>query len=146
MNKKALAFLGGVGVGALVMYFLDPRSGDARRARAGQRLASAGRKSGEALGDGARDLVDRAGTLARRTRGRLRGEPADDVVAQGVRSALDSIIAHPGRVRVSADNGVVTLSGVIDEEEAKGLTAAARAVRGVKDVVDRTEIREEVSR
>ena len=145
MKGKAWAFLGGVGVGALAMYFLDPRSGDVRRAAASDRLISAGRMSGAAIGDGAKDLADRAGKrAARRAKARFQGEATDDVLAQRVRSAIDVIVAHPKRVNVSATGGVVTLSGSIEEEEAKGLTTAVRSVKGVKDVVDRTEVREEV--
>ena len=144
MKGKAWAFLGGVGVGALAMYFLDPRSGDVRRAAASDRLISAGRMSGAAIGDGAKDLADRAGAAARRAKARFQGEATDDVFGQRVRSAIDVIVAHPKRVNVSATGGVVTLSGSIEEEEAKGLTTAVRSVKGVKDVVDRTEVREEV--
>ncbi|MEO8200410.1 MAG: BON domain-containing protein [Gemmatimonadota bacterium] len=146
MKGKAWAFLGGVGVGALAMYFLDPESGDDRRAAASDRLVIAGRRSGEAIEGRARQLARGASTAARRAGARLKGEPANEVLAQRVRSSLDSVIAHPRRVNVSVEGGTVTLAGIIEEEEASGLTAAVRAVSGVKDVIDRTQVRAEVAR
>jgi osmotically-inducible protein OsmY len=49
-------------------------------------------------------------------------------------------------INIAAQGGVVTLSGTVSEEEAKGLTDAVRKVQGVKDVVDETEVRQEVAR
>jgi osmotically-inducible protein OsmY len=49
-------------------------------------------------------------------------------------------------INISANAGVVTLSGTVSEEETKGLSAAVRGVHGVQDLVDQTEVREEVVR
>ncbi len=146
MKGKAWAFLGGVGVGALAMYFLDPDSGDNRRSAASDRLLSARKTTGAAIEDRARQFAKEAKAAARRTRSRLTGEPADEVLAQRVRTALDSVIAHPRRVNVTVEGGTVTLNGDIEEEEVSGLTAAVRTVSGVKDVIDRTQVREEMAR
>jgi osmotically-inducible protein OsmY len=147
MRGKAWAFLGGVGVGALVMYFLDPTSGNRRRAVTRDRMLKAGRDTGEAIEGKAKDLTNRAKGLASRARARFGTDtPSDDVLAQRVRTALGRVISHPRMINISANAGVVTLSGTVSEEEAKGLSAAVRGVHGVQDLVDQTEVREEVVR
>ena len=147
MRGKALAFLGGVGVGALAMYFLDPTSGNRRRAVTRDRVLKAGRDTGEAIEGRAKDLANRAKGLAARTRARFETDtPSDDVLAQRVRTALGRVISHPRTINISAKAGVVTLSGTVSEEETKGLSATVRGVQGVQDLVDQTEVREEMVR
>jgi hypothetical protein len=147
MYGKSWAFLGGVGVGALVMYFLDPTSGNRRRAVTRDKVSKAGRDAGSAIQGKTRDLANRARGLAARTRSRFEGEtPADDVLAQRVRTALGRVISHPKLINIAANDGVVTLSGTVAEEETIGLSAAVRAVQGVKELVDETSVREELAR
>ena len=143
MRGKSWAFLGGVGVGALVMYFLDPTTGARRRMGARNRVLKAGRAAGKAIESNAKDLADRARGIAERTRSRFDpGTPPDDVLAQRVRTALGRVISHPAMISISAAAGVVTLSGTVSEEEAKGLTAVVRGVEGVREVEDDTAVRE----
>lgn len=147
MRGKALAFLGGVGVGALVMYFLDPTSGNRRRAVTRDRMLKAGRKTGRAIEGRAKAMAGRAKGLAARARAHFETDtPSDDVLAQRVRTALGRVISHPRLINISAKAGVVTLSGTVSEEETKGLSAAVRGVQGVSEVVDETEVREEMAR
>ena len=147
MRGKALAFLGGVGVGALVMYFLDPTSGNRRRAVTGDRMLKAGRKTGHAIEGRAKAMAGRAKGLAARARAHFETDtPSDDVLAQRVRTALGRVISHPRLINISAKAGVVTLSGTVSEEETKGLSATVRGVQGVTELVDETEVREEMAR
>ena len=147
MRGKSWAFLGGVGVGALVMYFLDPDAGSRRRIGAREKMLKAGRSTGEAIEGKAKVLADQARRLAERARSRFDpGTPADDVLAQRVRSSLGRVISHPRMISIAAAAGVVTLTGTVSEEEAKGLSATVRGVEGVQDVVDQTEVREEMVR
>ena len=147
MRGKALAFLGGVGVGALAMYFLDPTSGNRRRAVTRDRVLKAGRDTGEAIEGRAKDLANRARGLAARTRARFETDtPSDDVLAQRVRTALGRVISHPRTINISAKAGIVTLSGTVSEEETKALSATVRGVQGVQDLIDLTEVREEMVR
>ena len=147
MRGKALAFLGGVGVGALVMYFLDPTSGNRRRAVTRDRVLKAGRKTGHAIEGRAKAMAGRAKGLAARARAHFDSDtPSDDVLAQRVRTALGRVISHPRLINISAKAGVVTLSGTVSEEESKGLSAAVRGVQGVTELVDETEVREEMAR
>jgi osmotically-inducible protein OsmY len=147
MKGKALAFLGGVGVGALAMYFLDPTSGNSRRSVVRTKVVTTGRETGKAVQGRARAMASRAKSLAERSLARFdTTAPSDDVLSQRVRTALGRVISHPRMINISAQAGVVTLNGTVSEEEAQGLSATVRSVEGVKDLVDQTEVREEVAR
>jgi osmotically-inducible protein OsmY len=92
-------------------------------------------------------MASRAKALADRSLARFDSTaPSDDVLAQRVRTALGRVISHPRLINITAESGVVTLSGSVSEEETKGLSATVRGVEGVKDLVDQTEIREEAVR
>jgi hypothetical protein len=129
------------------MYFLDPSSGSRRRTAARDRMVRASRDTGKAIEGRAKAMAGKAKALAERARGQFDPDtPADDVLAQRVRTALGRVISHPRMISISAKAGVVTLSGTVSEEETKGLTSAVRGVPGVKDVEDQTEVREEAVR
>jgi len=147
MKGKALAFLGGVGVGALAMYFLDPTSGSARRSAARNKAVDTTRDTGKAVQGRARAMASRAKALAEKGLSRFDSSaPSDDVLAQRVRTALGRVISHPRMISITAEAGVITLSGTVSEEESIGLSGAVRGVDGVKDLVDQTSVREEAAR
>jgi osmotically-inducible protein OsmY len=129
------------------MYFLDPTSGRLRRSAARNRVVTTSRETGEAVRGRAKAMASRAKSLAERSLARFDSTaPSDDVLAQRVRTALGRVISHPRMISIAAQGGTVTLSGSVSEEEAQGLSATVRSVDGVKDLVDQTEIREEVTR
>jgi osmotically-inducible protein OsmY len=129
------------------MYFLDPTSGHHRREVTRDKVTKAGRDTGRAIQGRARAMAGRARGLAAQARRRLESDsPSDDILAQRVRTALGRVISHPRMINISASAGVVTLNGTVAEEETLGLSAAVRGVHGVKDLIDQTEVREEVAR
>ena len=146
-GKAAWAFLGGFGLGALAMYFLDPSTGTERREAARDRVVTAGRRTRGAIREGSHEVVDRARGVAAKAKSTLRerigGSRSDDDLAQRVRSALGRIVSHANQIRISASNGVVTLAGTVTEEEGSKLSSIVRGVDGVKDVIDQTQIRED---
>jgi BON domain len=147
MRGKSWAFLGGLGLGALAMYFLDPTAGDRRRAVARDKFLKTTRRARTDVERRAKNLTNRAKGVAARTRSHFESDnPTDEVLAQRVRTALGRVISHPRLIGISAESGVVTLSGSVIEEESNALSQAVRKVRGVRDVVDQTEVREEALR
>lgn len=58
--NKTLLLLGGVGLGAALMYILDPDQGRRRRALARDKIVSASNKTGRAIGKKSRHLRNRA--------------------------------------------------------------------------------------
>ena len=86
MNRE-LTFIGGIGLGAALMYILDPDRGRRRRALVRDQLARAANKTPEALGATARDLSNRARGLTAEARRLVTSDDvSDQVLAQRVRS------------------------------------------------------------
>lgn len=79
-------------------------------------------------------LVAACATL-RRARQRAAGASADRLV-QRVRARIGHVASHPRSIQVSASGGRVTLSGRVLAAEHADLVAAARHVRGVREVND----------
>jgi len=139
-NSGALAFLLGLGLGAAVMYFLDPDAGRRRRALVRDQCA----RGGHALQDATEGAVQAA---ANRTRGYIKraqlavkggDEYAEDWVLEArVRAAMGHVVADLKDVAVRAENGVVILEGGAPSADAQELVACARRVRGVRDVDNR---------
>jgi osmotically-inducible protein OsmY len=68
---------------------------------------------------------------------RFSAAPVDDgVLVDRVRSQLGHIVAHPGTIQVTAQNGKVTLSGPIRANEVDNLLSCVRHVNGVNEVVN----------
>lgn len=145
-GKSALALLGGLGVGALLMYVLDPQRGARRRALARDKANRMRHRAGEALAARSRDLRNRSRGVAAKTRSLVQKEEAgvpDEVLAERVRSRIGRAVSHPGSVEVAARDGVVTVSGPVLAEEADELLTAIRDTPGVYDVEDLLEVHDE---
>jgi hypothetical protein len=136
--------LAAMGLGAGLMYFVDPQRGRRRRALVRDKFAHALSISADAADTTARDLVHRmAGTIAR-LRGALRRRATDDVVlCERVRARLGRVVSHPHAIDVKATAGRVMLSGPIVQAEAKKLVRAVERVDGVREVVNALEEHEE---
>jgi uncharacterized membrane protein len=132
-----------LGIGAALMYFLDPNRGARRRSMARDKIVHAFRKTTDGVDTAGRDLRNRARGIAAEARGRFEDGDADDaVLVARVRAEMGRVVSHPGAITATADDGVVTLSGAVLAEEASELVSRTRAVRGVRDVVDRLELHE----
>jgi hypothetical protein len=140
MNKGTIA-LTGLGIGAGVMYLLDPAGGKRRRARARYLVVHSSHTVKNAAGAASRDLEHRVAGLAARTHALLSAHPApsDDVLAERVRARVGRLVSHPGAIEVKADSGVISLSGPVFAAESARLVHGVRAVPGVTRVDDRLE-------
>lgn len=111
------------GLGALLMFLLDPQQGRRRIALARDRLvrlANTGRETGDA---GGRDLAHRASGLVARARHALRrGTPDDDVLAERVRAQ------RYGLRRCSMPGALLGIAGI-------GLAARAVANKDIGRLV-----------
>lgn len=136
------SWLGGLGLGAALMYLLDPDRGRRRRAIARDGLASRVWGSGEFLEKTGRDVGNRARGMVARARGRVvpEGPVDDEVLAERVRSKMGRSVSHPGAIEVTAESGRVTLRGPILEDEIEDLLSTVRSVRGVHEVEDRLDV------
>ena len=137
---KAAALLGGIGLGAALLYLLDPDRGARRRALARDKAVHFGRVAGERLGARSRGLRNRAQGLAARAR-RAKSEEVTggDVLEARVRSEIGRAARNPGAIHVAARGGRITLTGPVLAKEKEALIACAEAVPGVEQVEDRLE-------
>ncbi|HLS48175.1 MAG TPA: BON domain-containing protein [Gemmatimonadales bacterium] len=144
-SGKAGALLLAAGVGAALMYFLDPGRGARRRAIARDRTASAVRSGSESVQRRAEDARNRITGAVASARNRLRRDaPTERQLVERVRSELGRHTDHVSAIEVLAEDGVVTLRGQVLAEELSSVVATARRVRGVEDVHDELEVRDAI--
>jgi hypothetical protein len=144
-KNSALALLGGLGVGALLMYVLDPQRGARRRALARDKATRLGHRAGETLAARSRDLRNRSRGVAAKTRSLVHKDEdvSDAVLAERVRARIGRVVGHPGSIDVAAENRIVTLSGPVLEDEVDDLLSAVRDTPGVEEVEDRLDVHAE---
>jgi osmotically-inducible protein OsmY len=137
-RNEALAVLAGIGIGATLMYFLDPQRGNARRTQAIDQTGGMLRSTRRDLEIARRELRNRARGAAAELRGRLRDEYLDDErIEERVRAQAGHRIDSSMRgVEVEAVGGTVILRGQVAPADHQDLVEAAREVRGVHEVRD----------
>jgi hypothetical protein len=143
--NPALRMLAAIGVGAGVMYVLDPEGGRRRRAVARDRMRSVVARTGDAVDVTSRDMRNRAQGVVAEIRSLLRhdGRTSDEVLLQRVRSRIGEITGRAGAIDVTVSDGRVTLRGPVLRSEVDRLLARVRGVRGVQQVESQLEIHAE---
>jgi uncharacterized membrane protein len=142
--KRGLLVLGAAGMGAGLMYLLDPDRGKRRRAVARDQMFHSIKKTGRALGKASRDVGNHARGAAAQLRSRLgRAEPNDEVLAARVRAKLGRFVSHPSAITVETENGLVRLSGPILANEVDPLLRGLRSVYGAREIENRLESHEQ---
>lgn len=132
------------GLGAIVVYLLDPERGRRRRALARDKLVSAAHEVKDAVDTTTRDVTNRArGTVAELRSWASRRPPSDAAIAERVRSRLGFLVSHPRSIEVRVAGGRVTLSGPVLADEVSGLIAGVNRVRGVRHVHDDLQVHHE---
>ena len=109
-ERDGLMLVGGLGLGAALMFFFDPSAGRRRRARA-------------------RGSVSRV--IERRS--------SDEAIGARVRSVLARSVSHPRSISVEVANGRVVLGGPVIAREVDRLLRRVRKLRGVRGVRSRLE-------
>lgn len=140
MNKR-WAMLGGLGLGAGLMYILDPVAGRKRRKTMAYKTGSL-RTSASAIGRVSRDIGKEAWGLLTEAQGVFEGPMEDDEsLAERVRARLERTVSHPDTLQVRVENGVVTLAGTVGAAEFDRLVSGVLRVKGVRDVNDQLDVR-----
>ena len=119
MKRRGWAMLGGLGLGAGLMYLLNPRGGRGGEEETGGGLSGMLSEATDAFG-AAED---------------------DEVLGDRVRARLHRVAADAGRVGVSVKDGVVTLTGSVGAADFDRIVSAVLKVRGVHDVDDQLDVR-----
>lgn len=132
---RTLYLLGGLGVGAGLMFLLDPDRGNRRRALVRDKFSHWSRTMPETFKNRGEDLRNRLYGFFVEARSRLRPEQVDDQTLMArVRSSLGRAASRPGDIFVTVDQGEVTLAGSAPEREVPEIMEAVATVRGVKGV------------
>ncbi len=133
--RKGILLVGGMGVGAGLMYVLDPARGRRRRAMMRDRTTHFVHTARVTLDKKTRYFGKRARGLFAEAGAALRREPvSDDVLVARVRSRLGRAVSKPCDVEVLAEEGRVTLRGVVRVNEVERLLRRVANVRGVRAV------------
>lgn len=156
MDKQKWSLVGsaglGAGLGAGLMYLLDPQGGRGRRAVARDKTVSALKQGGEKAAKTSRHLGNKTKGLAAQAGSKLRksdladnledlknnGQALLDRVQRKVRRA----VSHPSAIDAILEEGRVILHGLVLASELAGLLAAIQAVEGVTEVQNHLEIHE----
>lgn len=132
---RLLTFLKGIGVGATLMYFLDPERGKRRRALVRDKAIHTTNQLGKTVDAASRDLTNRAAGLVAEIQSFFLVETPTDVrIVERVRARIGHVLANPSKVHVSARYGVVTLGGSVLVSEVSALLHCVTGTRGVVGV------------
>ena len=133
------------GIGAGLMYLLDPDQGGRRRALVRDQLVSAANKTGDAADATSRDVRNRARGVVASLRSRLETQEdvSDDVLRERVRARVGQIVSHAAALEATVADGRVTLRGPVLADDVSRLLRRVRAVRGVKDVQCELDVHQE---
>ncbi|HET6578785.1 MAG TPA: BON domain-containing protein [Gemmatimonadales bacterium] len=143
-GDRTSTLLLGVGIGAALMYFLDPGRGARRRALLRDQAGSAMRSGRQRMQERAEDLRNRASGAVAEARGRLQDETvSDEQLVARVRSQLGHEVEHARAIDVAARDGTVTLRGQVARTEVEGVLAAVRGIRGVERVENELAVRQD---
>ncbi|MBO0722465.1 MAG: SRPBCC family protein [Blastocatellia bacterium] len=133
--NPGLALLGGLGLGAGLMYLFDPARGRRRRALMRDRMTHTVRVLARAMPAMSRDIKQRAyGMLAEGGHLFQHEDVPNEILEARVRAKIGRSVSHPHAITATVDDGVVTLRGQILDHELNHMLAGVSAVRGVREV------------
>ena len=143
MDRK-WTLAGGVGLGAALMYLLDPDRGRRRRALLRDRAVHVFHKTADGLCYASRGVAQSAEAVSARTRSLLtQSWVSDEVLIERVRSNIGHVVSNPGAIEVTAEDGRVILAGPILASEVEELLASVSHAGGVTGIENRLEVHEE---
>lgn len=142
--NKGVAVIGGVGLGAALMYMFDPDRGKRRRALVQDKIAAAAHKAEERAEKMARDFRNRAIGTASEIRSLFSNEEiSDEVLVARVHARLGRYPGYDGALNVTAHNGIITLRGAIGADEVSKVLRCVRFARGVKGIDNRLNVHQD---
>lgn len=134
---RMLTLLGGLGVGAGLMYLLDPDKGRYRRSLMRDKAVHALNQWDTSIERKSHDLSNRAFGMLSEARYLVRPDAVEDgILEQRVRAEMGHTILHSHGIEVTADAGRVVLRGTIMADAVPELITRIESVRGVTRVVN----------
>lgn len=139
MRLKTL--LTSIGLGAGLMYFLDPQQGARRRAMVRDKANRFVNTMDTSLEKALEDSRNRTRGVLSEMIARLSDQGAPDwILEERVRSNLGRLARHARGVSVTADGGRIILSGPVLREEEDTLVKTAIRTRGVRGVENQLQV------
>lgn len=137
-SNARMALLAGIGIGAAVMYFLDPDRGTRRRHVLADKARRGLRVTGRELHDAAENAKNHTKGKVLELQHRMTEDAVDDErLVERVRAELGHRVERARAIEVSAENGRVTLTGALPYDQIERATQTAAAVRGVREIDNR---------
>lgn len=140
--RNATYLLAGALVGSVLTFFFDPQKGRRRRALFMDQLVELRNDTIWYSGKQMRNLNNHVQGWIARLANLFRPEeiPDDETLVQRVRSVMGRKVRHPHSIHVTAENGRVTLRGLILADEVQEVFDCVRRVRGVTHVENELEV------
>ncbi len=132
--SNASSLIGGICLGAVGMYMLDPQRGAMRRALVRDKLVRSVRTLGMNADKRLRDVGNRMKGSAAEARAVLRErnqQMEDERLIERVRAQLGHVVTHPRALQVSVDEGCVIVSGPVLAGESEKIKERLEETRGV---------------
>jgi len=131
------------GLGAAVMFLLDPDRGRRRRAWLRDKCVRACRKTERAYHATRRDFRNRAkGVWARAAALFRRSDTSDAVLLERARARIGRVVSQPQAIEVQVSHQRAVLTGMVLSSEVERLLSAVERVPGIRSVQNRLLIEE----
>ena len=141
-RDKQIALFVGAGLGAALMFILDPARGARRRALVRDKTVKVLRQSGRAIHDHGEDIGHRLTGVAHEWKAKRLPPPGNDQLEERIRAELGHKVEHSRAITVSAEEGIVTLKGYALRDELEDILDTARHVNGVRRVRSEMQIKD----
>ena len=139
MRLKTL--LTSVGLGAGLMYFLDPQYGNRRRALVRDKANSWVNSMDNFIDGASEDMRNRTRGVLAEMSAKLSDQGAPDwILEERVRANLGRLAGHSRAIDIRADGGRIILSGPALREEADLIVKTAVRTRGVHEVENQLQL------
>lgn len=141
-NPQFATWLGGIAVGAMAMYLADPIGGKRRRLLVQEKMRTASARTGGALSQVMHGTGNRLSAAQYRAKDLMRRQALDDEGLHArVRNAVSRLTSIPSDIGIKAEQGCVTLSGLIAAKEKDRLLQKLRQMPGVHELRDHLAMR-----
>ncbi len=138
---KLKVLLTSIGLGAGLMYFLDPQQGNRRRAMVRDKANSLVNRVDDSMAVAMDDMRNRARGILAELSAKLSDQGAPDwILEERVRTNLGRMTRHARGVQVRADGGWIFLSGPVLKEDVDVILQTASRTRGVHGVQNELEV------
>lgn len=135
-RQLAIGFIAGIAIGTSLMYLLDPRTGNRRRAIVRDKAVHVAKRSTGLAGKSYRHLrnkIEGAIAIVANTL-QPQGGVSDRKLLERIRSTVGRTVPRPGAVDFAVHEGRVTVRGYLRPHEAGQVIQAVEAVPGVSGV------------